>query len=426
MADNTVGALPADDLKILRDLGEWAAQEATSARNAEKIRAWYAHDAGQADRRVMVLAETDYLQDENRPVPEHALRCTDPWARGIERGLRQRRYEVEVLRDDHVVSPFIEYTPRVHASGFGVPSGARHDDPANPLAFHYVPALRDLDEADFARLKHRTFRWNRDEEQPHRDRLQVVFAGILPVRRRTAPWHLGMPLTSTALDLVGLDQFMVLMYDNPDGLHRLMAFLRDDMLAFMAFLEENSLLDLNNEADYVGAGSMGFTRSLPAVDYDGRKVRAKDRWFLAESQESVGISPEQYGQFVFPYLKDLAQHFGRVYYGCCEPAHAILECLRTLPGLARISVSPWADEQKMGQFCRESGVAYSRKPTPNILSADRYDEAQQRDHLARTVDAAHGCRLEIIQRDVYTTRNQPQRFVRWVQLAREEGAKRRR
>lgn len=420
MAKDKTG-LGVHDLKVLRSLGEWAAIEAGSARNREKIRAWYAHDAGTADRRVMILAETNNLLEERRPVMDTDVLCTDPWAREVEKQLRLRKFEVDVMQDDHVVSSHIEYAPFVQTSWFGVPMGRRYEAGGAAYSFHYVPPLKELDEADFARLSHRTFTWDRDAEYSHRDRLEAVFTGLMPVRRRSSRWQLVMPLTSTALELVGLDQFMVLMYDNPQGLHRLMAFLRDDMIAFTHFLEDNELFDLNNEADYVGAGSMGYTRTLPA-DGMNTKVRAKDRWFTVESQESVGLGPRQYAEFVFPYLKELAAMYGRVYYGCCEPADPILDSLRTLPHLSRVSVSPWANEEKMGAFCREMNVAYSRKPTPNIISSPKFDEKAQRDHLAKTVAAARGCRLEIIQRDTYTTCNEPERFVRLVQIAREEAA----
>jgi hypothetical protein len=415
---STEHQLNEQDLAVLRELGQWKAETAGSKANQEKIAAWYAHDAGLASRRVMVMAEVTGLQGKRVAVPQGELKCVDPWARELEWNLRLKQFEIDVMKDDHIASPFIEYAPVVRMSDFGVPSGRHVEKGAAAYAFCFRPALETLDAGDFARLKHRTFTWMRDEEEQIRQRLEAIFDGILPVRRRSVAWQFYMPLTSTALDLVGLDQFMVLMYDNPDGLHRLMAFLRDDMMALNRFLEENGLYDLNNEEDHVGTGSTGFTRTLPAAGFSG-KVRAKDRWFTVESQESVGISPAQYGEFVFPYLKELAGLFGRTYYGCCEPVDPVLEYVRTLPGLARVSVSPWANEEKMGQFCRESGVAYSRKPTPNIISAERFDESQQRDCLAKTVDAAHGCRLEIIQRDVYVTNDQPERFIRWVELARE-------
>lgn len=415
---STEHQLSEHDVAVLRELGQWKAETAASKANQEKIEAWYAHDAGSPSRRVMVMAEVTGLQGHRVAVPQSGLKCVDPWARQIEWNLRLKQYEIEVMKDDHVASAFIEYAPVVHRSGFGIPSGKHVEKGGAAYAFCYQPALKDLDDADFARLKHRTVTWDRDEEERIRQRLEAIFDGILPVRRRAVAWQLYMPLTSTALDIVGLDQFMVLMYDNPKGLHKLMAFLRDDMMAFNAFLEQNGIYDLNNEEDHIGTGSMGFTKALPAAGFNG-KVRSKDLWFCVESQESVGISPTQYGEFVFPYLKELAGLFGRTYYGCCEPVDPVLEYVRTLPGLSRVSVSPWANEEKMGQFCRESGVAYSRKPTPNIISGERFDESQERDCLAKTVDAAHGCRLEIIQRDVYVTNDQPERFVRLVELARE-------
>ena len=411
-----------NDLKVLRELAEWKALCAASAVNREKIDAWYAHDAGEATGRVMVLAEVDYLQDKRRTITEQDLQCVDPWARGVERGLRLLKYQVEVLKDDHVASPYIDFTPFVSCSDFGIPSGKRYEAGGAQDSFHYVAPLQTLDEAELARLRHRTFTWDREAEDAHRGRLESVFAGILQPRRRTGPWQFHMPLTSTAIEMVGLDNLMVLMYDNPQGLHRLMAFLRDDMVAYTQFLEHSGLLDANNEDDYVGAGSMGFTRSLPNP-CSGDRLCAGDRWYGMESQESVGISPDQFGEFVFPYMKAISQQYGRVYYGCCEPAHPILDYLKTLPNLARVSVSPWADELKVGDFCRQSGVVYSRKPTPNILSAEHFDENAQRAHLQATIEAAHGCRLEFIQRDVYTTNNQPERFVRWVELVREVAQK---
>jgi len=421
MADRT--GLSDADVRVLRSLGEWAAQAAASPVNQEKISAWYRHDEGAPDRRVMVLAEMNYLtgDKQRQPVEPGELRCTDPWARQLEYHFRLRRFETEVVRDDHVVSPFVEYPPAVAASDFGVPTGHHREAGADPLAFNYQPPLKSLDEADFARLRHRTFRWNRDAEERTCERLEAIFAGILPARRRCGPWQLGVPITSTALDLVGLDNFMLLTYDNPAGLHRLMAFIRDDHLAFLDWMDAEGAWPLNHEGDYVGAGSMGFTRRLPAPDFAGR-ARCRDRWGLSESQESVGISPAQYREFVHPYLRALSDRFGRVYYGCCEPVHTILDCLAELPNLARVSVSPWADEEVVGRFCRERGIAYSRKPRPTLFMAPVYDEGAVREHLAKTVACARGCRLEIIQRDVYTTHDEPRRFVRWVELVREAAA----
>ncbi|MCE5278047.1 MAG: hypothetical protein ABFD92_05685 [Planctomycetaceae bacterium] len=408
--------LTKEDLKILRELGDWQAAEAGSARNREKIDAWYAHDAGLPARRPMLLMEVGYGRP-HWPVGDEDLRCSDAWARGVEFGMRHMKWLVDVLRDDHVVPDYIPYYPAIHRTDFGVGSAVRHKEGAG-LAFHYEPVLKTLDDADFARLRHRSATYDRAATSVQRDRLDQVFGGILPTRLSDAPWQFCIPLTSTALSLIGLEGFMLMMYDNPAGLHRLMAFLRDDQLAYVDWLESEQAWPLNNGPDYVAAGSMGYTRDLPAAGFDGR-VRALDRWVGSESQESVSISPAQYGEFVFPYLKAIMDRFGKVYYGCCEPVHAIWEYLASVPNLSRVSVSPWADEELVAKGCREKNIAYSRKPTPNILSGERFDEGAQREVLEKTVAVTSGCRLEIVQRDVYVTNGQPQRLVRWVELARE-------
>jgi hypothetical protein len=418
MTDKT--DLSPQDLHVLRTLGEWQARACETPENREKVEAWIAHDDPSRPSRPMVIAETHYLSDARRPVTDADLQCADPWARQIELRLRQRQYEIERLRDDHMVAPWIEYCPHVGAaSDFGVPSGVQRGAAgADKLAFNYRPPLLELDDADFARLRHRTFRWDREGEERERERLETIFAGILPVRRRNAGWQLAMPMTSTVLDFVGLDGFMLLMFTNPEGLHRLMRFICDDHRAYLRFWEENQLLSLNNETDYVGSGCMGTSRLLPAADFAGT-VRPKDLWYYCESQESVGLSPKQYGEFVFPYVKELADPFGRVYYGCCEPVDPFAEYLATMPNLQRVSVSPWADEEKVGRFCAEKKIVYSRKPSPNLFMGEKYDEGAVRAHLQKTVDCTQGCRVEFIQRDVYVTNEAPDRFIRWVELVRE-------
>ena len=60
------------------------------------------------------------------------------------------------------------------------------------------------------------------------------------------------------------------MVDQPEGLHRLMAFLRDGHLAKLDFLEGNGLFSLNNDDTYVGSGGFGWSHELPQPDFDGR------------------------------------------------------------------------------------------------------------------------------------------------------------
>ena len=143
-----------------------------------------------------------------------------------------------------------------------------------------------------------------------------------------------------------------------------------------------------------------------------------DLWVLSESQETVGVGAEQFEEFIFPYQKTITDLFGKVYYGCCEPVHHRVHVLKKIPNLARVAVSPWADEKIMA---RELGrrYVYSRKPNPALISTARFDETVIRADLRQTLEVAGDCRLEIIMKDIHTLNNQPDRLPRWVQLARE-------
>ncbi|MEW6755255.1 MAG: hypothetical protein AB1505_30380 [Candidatus Latescibacterota bacterium] len=408
--------LSAHDTDVLRRLAHRKAEIALAPANLERRDLWYRHDAGTGGR-PMVLAEIGGLRDRLLPIPDTALECTDPWARGLERRLRIEVYQFEVLRDDHVVEPFVETNWQVEVSGYGVQPTFHHTDNDGHLAARrWDPALKDLDR-DLGHLQPRTYCVDRQATQAEKERLERVLGGILPVRLRGGFWWtLGM--TWTAIELIGLDQLMLSMYDNPAGLHRLMAFLRDESLRYAAWLEDEGLLALNNENDYIGSGSMGYTRALPA---DGRRrgdaVRTQDLWVLLESQETVGVGPDQFAEFVFPYQEAIARRFGRAYYGCCEPVHTRLHVLRRLPNLARISVSPWADQEQMA---RQLGaeVVFSRKPNPTLVSTRVFDEEAIRADLRRTLDVTRGCRVELIMKDVHTLDDEPARLPRWVELAR--------
>ena len=409
------------DKKVLRELGAWKVKTAETAENKEKIKAWMEHDEGVSGARVMVRAETWYTADPVHTVNDSDLLCEHPWARKLEKNIRFRKHEIEVLKDDSFVGPWIEYQPHIERGDCGVPSGKHRVAGADSMAFNYEPALKTLDEADFKRLHHSENKWKKDEEEAERELLLDIFKGIINVRRRIH--SMGAHVTGPAFDLVGLDGYMMLIYDNPEGLHRLMRFLTDENLLYFKFLEENDLLSLNNEADYIGSGCMGCSKLLPAPDYKG-KARIKDLWVYTESQEAVSMSPDHYGEFVFPYLKEMAEMFGRVYYGCCEPLDPVWKYVSTIKTLQRCSISAWANEEKMGKYCRERKVVYSRKMPPAFLMAKTFNENDGlKKAIEHTVNCAEGARLEFMLRDIYVIQNEPDRFRKWVELIREGGRK---
>ncbi|MFO7918366.1 MAG: hypothetical protein R6V13_09825, partial [Anaerolineae bacterium] len=338
--------LPQHDIDVLRGLAATKAAIAETPVNKERREAWYRLDAGDGDR-VMVLAEHGGVRDQKLPVPRDTLECEDEWARDLEHGLRETIYRFEELQDDHVVEPVVNVNWHVTEGDYGVaPVTHQGGDETRMGSYVWDAPIQDLDE-DFHKLQLRTFSVDREATLAEKARLEALFEGLLTVRiRGSFYWTMG--LTWSAIDLIGLEQLMLAMYDNPAGLHRLMAFLRDDHLAFADWLESEGLYSLNDENDYIGSGSMGYTHSLPQQDWtEGMPVRTQDLWVLSESQETVGVGPEQFKEFIFPYQLSIVERFGKTYYGCCEPVNNRFHIIERIPNLARVSVSPWADQAFM-------------------------------------------------------------------------------
>lgn len=409
-------ALPEHDRDVLRRLAARQVEIAESPLNVERRELWYKHDSGTGGR-PMILAEEFGIMDEVSPLPQSDVECETPWARRVEERFRTLLYRFDILRDDHVVEPFFNINWRVQVSDYGVEIVERIGDNYGRMASRkWDPPVLDLDR-DFDKLRPRTYSVDREVTLARKERLEGVFGDILPVRIRGSFWW-TMGMTYAAIMLHGLDNLMISAIENPDGVHRLMAFLRDDHLRFAEWLEREGLLSLNDEDDYLGSGSIAYTHGLPQPDYSGR-ARMKDQWVLLESQETVGVGPRQFAELFFPYQLSIAEKFGKCYYGCCEPVHSRWHVIKQLPNLARISVSPWADEEFMaGALGRD--YVYSRKPAPSMISTGVFNESAIRENIRHTLEVARGCRIELVMKDVHTLNNEPWRLPRWVEIAREE------
>ena len=405
------------DLTLIRDLAKRKLEIAHDPVNLERKRLWHRLAANEAER-PMVLCESAVAFDD---LPDSECHCEDDWARGVERGLRSEIFHFEKIDADHVVEPWAACNWHVQIGDFGVRSEVQYAEKAanaNVASRNWDPPIKDLDR-DLDKLQHRSLSVDREASLTNKARLEEVFDGILPVRMRGSFWW-TMGMTGQAIDLVGLQELMMFMMTEPEGVHRLMAFLRDEHLSHARWFEEEGLLSLNNENDYIGSGSRGHTHELPQTDWqEGDPVRPHDMWVLSESQETVLVGPAQFEEFVFQYQRPLIERFGLCYYGCCEPSDNRWHLLERLPNLRRVSVSPWSDQDLMAEALGRDYV-FSRKPNPALISTGDFNEEAIRRDLRSTLDAAKNCNVEIVMKDVHTLAGQPWRMARWVELVREE------
>lgn len=404
------------DIRILRDLARRVREIAEDPPMAERRRRWHRLHALQHES-PMILAETGGVLGEL--IPQAEYQCAEQWARGLERGFRVTLFQYEHVKDDHVVEPWINCGWQVSIGDYGVTAEKQRTENEGKLtSYRWEAALPDLDR-DLPKLHFRELSVNREGTLQWKARLEEIFDGIMPVRIRGNPWW-SMGMTWRAIELVGLEGLMLHMYDNPDGLHRLMTFLRDEHIHFVDWFEQNGLLNLNNGNDYVGSGGIGYVRDLPRPDWkEGDPVRLKDQWVLSESQETVGVSPQMFAEFIFPYQLAVAEKFGLCYYGCCEPVHSRWDSIRKFPNLRSVSVSPWCDEEIMAEVLGRKYV-YCRKPNPALISRAHFDEDEIRADIRKTLKTAHDCNIEFAMKDVHTVADQPWRLGRWVEMVREE------
>ena len=101
----------------------------------------------------------------------------------------------------------------------------------------------------------------------------------------------------------------------------------------------------------------------------------------------VGVSPEMFKEFVFPYQEPIIGRFGLSYYGCCEPVHGRIKTIKQLPNLRKVSVSPWCDQEIMADELGQDYV-FCRKPKPTLISTEEFDEDLIREDIRNTMRIA--------------------------------------
>ncbi len=402
--------LPRGDIEVLRRLGLRVAGLAARDVEREKRDLWYAHNALEKVRPLIFCEPENGWREIILP---EDYECATPAGRFWEWWLRREIVWGELIQDDRVITGVLDVGYVAEETGWGLQEKQIGGEDGG--AYTWEAPIKDL--SDLSGLRFPAVHVDHEATNRRLEALREVFDGIIEVRlHHNWVWSVG--LTQTLVRLRGLEQMMLDMVDDPEGLHRLMAFLRDGTLARLEQLEREGLLCLNNGGEYVGSGGFGWTRELPQPDFDGR-VRLKDLWGLAESQETVCVSPAMFEEFVFPYQLSLLERFGLCCYGCCEPVHTRWHIIRSIPNLRRVSVSPWCDVEAMAGHLQDRFIL-SLKPNPAYLGGRVFEEEAARRELREKLTRARGCRVEIIMKDCHTIGGDPQRVRRWVEIAREE------
>ena len=393
---------------------------------ADRKRQWAAvHDLRM--ERPMILMETSSIQGF---VEASELQCENPLLRAVERNMRDMVRHAEEVGDDLVVEPYYRIGWQMDLPGFGVPvemkpATTQTGETSLGYTFNFPIATPE----DIGKLQCRSFGVHRERTLRMKAVLEDLMGDLLPVRVGNYDPFLVEPgdegwtgmfffgLTWQVYRFIGNDGLLYWLYDDPEAIHKLMQYMLDDRLRLFDFMERENLLVPNTDNQMAGPRGYGYVSELPGPDVAG-PAALKQMWGWAESQETTMVSPAMFKEFFLPYLAKLSERFGLIYYGCCEPVHDRLDLImEAIPNLRSVSVSGWADFQKIGDMLGDKYV-YSRKPTPVFLSGPNPQWESVESDMKKTRAATKNCNVEILFRDLYTIDGDRRRLKKWVEMTR--------
>ena len=411
--------ISAQDREILREVAKMQLEHANMESNKEKIKLWYKHNSLQGERPLIHLEMWTFAQE----ILPQRLKCQGKFARQVETNLYCNFLNQQLFDDDRVTPDYYPLNYDTHFELFSIKIQkdlTTAADGSQSVGHHFVSVVEDLED-DYDKLKETDFGVDMESTEAKRRAIEEAIGDILPVKLQMDCLY-SVP-TQMLVHFMSMENMMFNMYDYPELFKEMMDRIANDTLAYYRMLEEKRLILPTVSFESVGQGTWSFNNELPGYEeWQKRPFTTKDVWGFMDSQETVGISPQMYEEFIFPCYKKISEQYGLLSYGCCEPVDPIWDnCISKLENLRKVSISPWCNEEVMGERLQGSKVIFHRKPSPNFLGVNPIlDEEAVRAHIRKSLQAARGCKMEITQRDVYTIHNDIAKARRYVEIIRQE------
>ena len=403
------------DREILRGLAKRVAEIAALPEQAEKIRLWKACNDLKPERAMVLAIQQPWNEMADAWM---TTECESEEVRSIEWSLRAAIVQHEHIPDDLPILDTWEVNIPAYGGGYddyGFKLLTTHSGEQRG-AYHIEPVIKCLE--DMEPLHFRPITLDHAAADKQFDFYNDLFGDIMKVRKvGRLGWRYG--LSRVLIHMIGLENMMLYMYDKPELLHKLMGFLRDDYMNELDILERENAIGYNNTPRAnLGSGGLAYNSNLPIDGDDPCRAPLTDCWCWAESQETVGVGPKQFDEFVLDYQIPLMNRFGMVDYGCCEPLdHKLDILLKKVPHVRWLAVSPWSDRKLCAEKMGDKYV-YVYKPNPSRICAPvaEWDAAEQ--DVCETLEIARGCPIHIVMKDTSTFHGEAERTTQWCKMAK--------
>jgi len=396
-----------NDKKRLEALAHKTLETANSERNKNLKEKWLNHNTFKGTDQPPVTVELWTFASEIIPP---MLECKDEAARGLEHSLLYPMICHDIFKDDTVINDHFPINYGFGFKPFGLDPKVIHEDVG--IAYHFDPVIVDLKE-DFGKLSKSSWWSDKASAADTYNLYSDLIGHILPVKYSGR--SLTCSPTQNLVHLMGMENMFFAMGDYPELFSKVMDNLANDYVEYFDFLAREGVLLSTTENQQLCQGTVCYTDELSE-----KPQSPHDIWGYIDSQETVGVSKDMFEQCVFPCIKKVAASYGLLSYGCCEPVDVFWDgCLDTLTNMRKVSISPWCNEEFMGERLQGKNIVYLRKSSPNFLGVGTtLDEDALKSHILKTKNAARGCTLEFAQRDVYTVGGNIAKVARYVEIVK--------
>lgn len=381
------------DVSVLRDLAKQVADIAAKPVQDERRDLWRQHNSLRRTRPLVLSLGMPFWGEVLR---YDQLQCQDPFLRAQENILRQKIYQ-DRINDDSVIEPWINLK-----AVYCQPTGdyrwgpqirfSERTEERGSVAFR--PCV--IEEREFEKLIIPRHAIDEEATADQFNRMRDAIGDILEVNLDRGPFyrHWFADLSTDITILLGLEQFMLYMLDRPQWLHKVLAFMRDGVLAVHGQAETAGDWRLAHHENQ----AVPYSQELADPIAHSQPARRSDLWVFCASQETTCVSPAMFDEFMLQYQEPIISKFGLSAYGCCEDLTHKIPLLRRIRNLRRISVTPWANLPKCAE---QIGTDYviSWRPNPSAVVCTGLNRQRVEQITREALDAAKGCHIDITIKD---------------------------
>jgi hypothetical protein len=397
---------------ILRRLGSEIAAISSLPIHREKAMLWQKMNDLHQERPMVWINEIPW--HEMNVNDELTLKTNHQWARDLEQTLRRTIYQWKHLPCDMVVNDYLECPIVYHTTDFGILEDVDTvftDDKNEIYSRHFNVQIKEPEDIEKINLPKITYL--EKATQYSLDAMSDLFSGIIPIKK-VGQTHIWYTPWDFLIRWWGIEEAMIDLYMRPEMVHAAYERMVDAWMHELDQFEAQNLLSLDCNNTRIGSGGYGYTSQLPGSDFKPDHVRPINMWGCSNAQIFSSVSPEMHWEFALEHDLRWLKRFGLIYYGCCEPLDIKAEILSRIPNLRKVSISPWVSTERAVEGFGNKYVL-SRKPSPAIFID--WDAAEARKQLNDFKEAAKGCNMEFIMKDISTVKYQPQKLWEWADIA---------